>query len=101
MMRAIDPTVRMQRDRAAINIALLHSYRERPMLLRDLLELVVSEDHGLFHEIDPSCAPSKSTKPTRCSRVREIIAAVRIAGLEGQPRRRAPYAARSSRRRRR
>ena len=66
-------------------LALLRGYIERPVLLRDLFELVVWEDYGLFHEIDSFLRSLQ--EPEADVAVRElakIIAELRIAGLDSQ-----------------
>lgn len=66
-------------------LSLLRGYIDRPVLLRDLLELVVWEDYGLFHEIDPFLRGLQ--EPEADFAVRElakIIAELRIAGLGQQ-----------------
>ena len=63
-------------------LALLRGYLERPVMLRDLLELVVWEDYGLFREIYPFLRNLQESEADLAVReLARIIAELRIAGL--------------------
>jgi hypothetical protein len=54
-------------------------------MLRDVLELVVWEDYGLFHEIDPFLrALLEPEADLALCELAKIIAELRIAGLDHQ-----------------
>ena len=73
------------REYEAAYLALFRAYVEAPGLLRDLLELVVWEDYGLFHQV--GLFLSSLPEPQADLALRElarIIAELRGAGLQYQ-----------------
>lgn len=70
------------RDHENAYLELLRRYLERPVLLRDLLELVVWEDYGLFHAIDGFLRSLREPEADLALReLASIIAELRAAGL--------------------
>lgn len=66
-------------------LSLLRGYIDRPMLLRDLFELVVWEDYGLFQEVDPFLRGLREPEADLAVReLAKIIAELRSAGLRVQ-----------------
>jgi hypothetical protein len=73
------------RDHEHAYLELLRHRLDRPGLLRDLLELVVWEDYGLFHEVEPFLRALSEPDADRALReLTSIIAELRAAGLEPQ-----------------
>jgi len=73
------------RDHEHAYLELLHGVAERPGLLRDLLELSIWEDYGLFYEMDPFLRTL--TEPQADLALRElanIIAELRVSNLDYQ-----------------
>jgi hypothetical protein len=73
------------RDHEHAYLELLRGVAERPGLLRDLLELSIWEDYGLFNEMDPFLRTL--TEPQADLALRElanIIAELRVSGLDYQ-----------------
>jgi len=73
------------RDHEHAYLELLHGVAERPGLLRDLLELSIWEDYGLFYEMDPFLRTL--TEPQADLALRElatVIAELRVSGLDYQ-----------------
>ena len=73
------------REHERTYLALLRDCIERSVLLRDLLELVVWEDYGLFQEIEPFLCTLPEPAADRAVReLAQLIAELRAAGLGRQ-----------------
>lgn len=73
------------RDHEYAYLELLRGHVDRQGLLRDLLELVVWEAYGLFHEVEPFLRALSEPDADRALRdLASIIAELRTAGLEPQ-----------------
>jgi hypothetical protein len=73
------------RDHEHAYLELLRDRLDRPGLLRDLLEFVVWEGYGLFHEVERFLRTLPEPDANRALRdLASIIAELRAAGLESQ-----------------
>jgi len=73
------------RDHEHAYLELLRGVAERPGLLRDLLELSIWEDYGLFHEIEPFLRTLTELQADLALReLANIISELRVSGLDYQ-----------------
>jgi hypothetical protein len=73
------------RDHEHAYLELLRGVAERPGLLRDLLELSICEDYGLFHELEPFlCTFTEPQADLALRELATIIAELRVSGLDYQ-----------------
>lgn len=73
------------RDHEHVYLELLRGYLARPDIIRDLLELVVWEDYGLFNEVEPFlCGLSELHADLAVRDLAKIIAELRSAALDHQ-----------------
>ncbi len=73
------------RDHERAYLDMLRAHEEKAGLLRDLLELVVWEDYGLFHEVERFLGSLPEYQADLAlSELAQIIAELRSAGLDDQ-----------------